>query len=578
VAAARSARRTMTLTTDAGTPRGGVGPGLVRMARPARRAIAVAVIVGASVATLVVAQAWILADVLAGAVDHHRAVADLAVPLAVLLGVVAARAALAWVGERVAQGAATSATSRLRMDLADAIASGRLGRDDPGGLGNLVVLATSGIDGLQSYFGRYLPQLVLAVIVPLTVVGVVAGADWVSAVILAVTVPLVPLFMSLVGASTASRTRRQMRSLQRLAGHFLDVVEGLATLKAFGRSLVQVRAVREMTDRYRIATMATLRVAFLSSLILELLATVSVALVAVAVGLRLLDGHLDLRTALFVLVLAPEAYLPLRQLGASFHDSAEGMRAAEDLLAAAPEPVRPPRTAAVPDITRSRLEVAGLTVTYPGRRVAALQPVRFSVEPGEVVALAGPSGSGKSTILHAVLGIVAPTGGDVRVGGTSVADIDPAAWRSAIAWVPQRPHLFARSVADNVRLARPDATDREVDDAIEVVGMGEVVAALPNGIGTLLGDRGAGLSAGERQRLALARAVVRDAALVVLDEPTANLDGQTEDEVLGALARLMAGRTVLMAAHRPTLLSLADRVVPLGPIDSTVPAHEHGAR
>ncbi len=429
-----------------------------------------------------------------------------------------------------------------------------------------MVLSTSGIDALDSYFSRYLPQLFLAVIVPVTVVVVMLGADWISAVIIAVTVPLIPLFMALVGASTKVRMRRQARLLQRLAGHFLDVVAGLPTLKVFGRAKAQVAAVRDITNRYRTATMATLKVAFLSSLILELLATFSVALVAVAVGLRLLGGHVSFATALFVLILAPEAYLPLRLLGTNYHASAEGMKAAEDVFEVLdqPSPTRGCRRD-IPDPSTSLLRIDQLEVCYPDRTLPALRDLTLAVEPGEVVAIAGPSGCGKSSLLGVLLGLVPASHGSVTVGGIDLADLHPDAWRSRVAWVPQRPHLFARSIGDNVRLGRPDATESEVLAAIGDAGLEDVVARLPQGLATMLGAEGAGLSAGERQRVALARAFLRDAPLLLLDEPTANLDGSTEEAVLSAVQRLMVGRTVVMAAHRPSLLAVSDRVVRLAP-------------
>jgi ATP-binding cassette, subfamily C, bacterial CydCD len=377
-------------------------------------------------------------------------------------------------------------------------------------------------------------------------------------------VPLIPLFMALVGASTNARMRRQARLLQRLAGHFLDVVAGLPTLKVFGRAKAQVAAIRDITNRYRAATMATLRVAFLSSLILELLATFSVALVAVAIGLRLLGGHVGFATALFVLILAPEAYLPLRLLGTNYHASAEGMKAAEDVfeVLGRPIPTRG-RRHEIPDPSTSSLRIERLEVCYPGRTLPALRDVSLAVEPGETVAIAGPSGCGKSSLLAVLLGLVPASRGSVSVGGVDLADLDPDAWRTRVAWVPQRPHLFARSIADNVRLGRPEATDHEVRSAIADAGLDDVVAGLPQGLATMLGAEGAGLSAGERQRIALARAFLRDAPLLLLDEPTANLDGATEEAVLSTVKRLMAGRTVVMAAHRPSLLAASDRVVRL---------------
>jgi thiol reductant ABC exporter CydD subunit len=395
---------------------------------------------------------------------------------------------------------------------------------------------------------------------------VVLGVDWISAVIIAVTVPLIPLFLSLVGAATREKMQRQSELLHRLAGHFLDIVAGLPTLKVFGRAKAQEEAVRDITDEYRTATMSTLRVAFLSSLVLELLATISVALVAVAIGLRLLGGHLGLASGLFVLVLAPEAYLPLRLLGTNYHASAEGMKAAGDIFEVLERPLSARGTqVSVPDPSRSRLRVEGLEVHYPGRRSAALSGVDLEVSPGEVVAIAGPSGCGKSTLFSVLLGLAPAWTGSVMVGDVSLASLDPDLWRAQVGWVPQRPHLFARSIAENVRLGRPGASDDEVRAALAQAGLDRVVDRLPEGTATMLGSDGLGLSAGERQRVALARAFLRDAPLLLLDEPTAGLDGETEASVLAAVRRLSRGRTVLIAAHRPSLLTLADRVVLLPP-------------
>ena len=545
---------------------GPVDPRLVRYARGTRRYLVSTVVLGGVTAALVLAQAWLIANTVADVVVHHRGLAHVRTLVVLLFLVILGRSLVALIGERAAQRASASAKSDLRTALVQRIV--HLG---PAGIdrersGRLVVLSTSGIDALDSYFARYLPQLFLAVIVPVAIIVVMLGADLISAVIIAVTVPLIPLFMALVGASTKVRMRRQARLLQRLAGHFLDVVAGLPTLKVFGRAKAQVAAVRDITNRYRTATMATLKVAFLSSLILELLATFSVALVAVAVGLRLLGGHVTFATALFVLILAPEAYLPLRLLGTNYHASAEGMKAAEDIFEVLeqPAPARGCRRD-VPDPSASLLQIDQLEVRYPDRTLPALRDLSLSVEPGEVVAIAGPSGCGKSSLLAVLLGLVPASGGSVRVGGVDVADLDPDAWRTRVAWVPQRPHLFACSIADNVRLGRPDATDDDVGSALSNAGLDGVVAGLPEGLATVLGTEGAGLSAGERQRVALARAFLRDAPLLLLDEPTANLDGATEEAVLFAVRRLMVGRTVVMAAHRPSLLAVSDRVVRLAP-------------
>jgi ATP-binding cassette subfamily C protein CydCD len=543
--------------------RGGpLDPRLLHYARTTRRFLVLAVAIGGVTALLLIAQAWLIAHVVAGAFLDHRTLGSLRGALLALLAVVVGRSLLAWAAERTAHRASASAKSELRRAAAERVAAlgpAGLERNDPGRLSTLM---TTGIDALDGYFARYLPQLFLAVIVPVAIIAVVAGADWVSAVLIAVSLPLIPLFMALVGATTRDRTVARMRSLQKLAGHFLDVVAGLPTLKVFGRAKAQARSIADVTDRYRTTTLATLRLTFLSSLILELLATVSVALVAVAVGLRLLDGNMSFRDALFVLVLAPEAYLPLRALGANYHASADGMQAAQDVFTLLEQPGLAPAGAAT-KAAGTAIRISSLELTYPGRRVPALDGATLIVAPGETVAITGPSGCGKSTLLSVILGLRVPDGGSVCLGGVELAELDLDDWRSHIGWVPQRPHLFARSVAENIRLGRPDAADAEVAAALEAAGLTEVVRRLPQGADTLLGQGGTGLSAGERQRVSLARAFVRDAPLLLLDEPTASLDGRTEGEVLAAVRRLINGRTAILVAHRPALAALADRVVEL---------------
>jgi thiol reductant ABC exporter CydD subunit len=547
--------------------RGAVDPRLLKYARATRPFLAISVALGVLTALLVIAQAWLLADVITGAIGAGQGLAALSTPLAALLCVVLSRAAVAWGREAWSHRSAALVKSELRAALLQH--AGALG---PAGLrdrrpGELAVLATRGIDALDGYFSLYIPQLLLAGIVPIAVLVVIADRDWISAAIIAVTLPLIPLFMALVGASTRDRMELQVRTLQRLAGHFLDVVSGLPTLKVFGRARAQIKAIAEVTDSYRRTVMSTLRITFLSSLILELVATISVALVAVEVGVRLMDGQLGLRSALVVLVLAPEAYLPLRQLGANYHASTEGLAAAQHVFDLLETPLPPRgRRRDVPDLASARLTVDGLTVQYPGRETPALDRISLAVEPGEVLAITGPSGCGKSTLLAVLLGFLAPHSGSVSVDGVDLAELDPDAWRTQLSWMPQRPHLFAGSIGDNVRLGRRDATNVEVWQAVAAAGLSEVVAAKPGQLEAMLGDRGSGLSVGERQRVALARAFIRGAPVLLLDEPTANLDGPTEDEILTVLHRLVRGHTVILVAHRPALLELADRVLDLGAV------------
>ena len=482
-----------------------------------------------------------------------------------LLGLVlVARAGVAWAQESAAQRASAEVKSTLRLALLRRAVGMGPRWSATARSGEVVALATRGVDALDGYFAKYLPQLVLALVVPVVVVLTILGSDAISALTILATVPLVVLFMVLVGMASERRRRRRWNALAHLAHHFLDVVAGLPTLKVFGRARVQVAALEQTTDDYRRETLAALRVAFLSAFVLELFATLSVALIAVGIGLRLVAGELDLRTGLFVLVLAPEAYLPLRQLGAHFHAAEEGMGAAEQAFALidAPQPATGRRTD-VPDLRTGGVFVEGVTVRQPQRGLRAPCAATLSVRAGEVVALAGPSGAGKTTLLAVIAGLLPPDEGRVWLGSgadrVALDELEPAAWRSRVAWVAQEPYVFAGALADNVRLGAPDAPDAAVRDALAAVGLGDLDPAI------LLGEHGAGLSSGQRRRVAIARALVRDAPLVLLDEPTAGLDEASEQLVLGAVQHLARtkGRAVILVAHRPAALALADRVVRL---------------
>ncbi|MFF5670960.1 thiol reductant ABC exporter subunit CydD [Streptomyces hygroscopicus] len=557
-----------------------IDPRLLRYARATRFFLAASVALGLVGAGLVIAQAMLIAEIVVGAFQRGDGAGALTLPLGLLALVALGRAVVSWLTELAAHRASAAVKSELRLRLLERAV--RLGPSwlDSQRTGALTTLATRGIDALDDYFARYLPQLGLAVVVPVAVLARIVTADWISALIIVVTLPLIPLFMVLIGWATQSRMDRQWRLLSRLSGHFLDVVAGLPTLKVFGRAKAQAASIRAITADYRRATLKTLRLAFLSSFALELLATVSVALVAVDIGMRLVHGEMDLFTGLMVLVLAPEAYLPLRQVGAQYHAAAEGLAAADEVFAVLERAL--PSSAAdgspAPDARGAALTLDGLVVRHPGRTAPSLARTSFEIRPGETVAVVGPSGAGKSTLLNAVLGFAVPDQGRVLIGGRDLASLDPESWRRQIAWVPQRPYLFAGTIAENVRLARPDADDEAVRAALRDADAHRFVSALPDGIETRLGEMGTGLSAGQRQRIALARAFLADRPVLLLDEPTANLDGETEASVVEAVRRLAEGRTVLLVVHRPALLPLADRVLRLpGPAASPLPASGGGS-
>ncbi|GAA4549151.1 thiol reductant ABC exporter subunit CydD [Amycolatopsis samaneae] len=420
--------------------------------------------------------------------------------------------------------------------------------------GVVATQVTKGVDAVEAYLTGYLPALVTSVLVPVAVLVRLFTTDLASALVVTATVPLVPVFAALIGLHTKASTARQWGLLSRLGGHFLDVVRGLGTLKTFGRAGAQERAVREMADAHTDATLRTLRVAFLSALVLELVATLSVALVAVPIGFRLLEGGMTAHTAMLVLILAPEAYLPLRAAGAKFHAAAEGLAALREALAV---PVPAPRTG-----TRTRrrgapeLVLDRVSVHYGDH--CALSEVDLTIRPGEHVAVLGPSGSGKSTLLAVLLGFVTPTSGRVLADGVDLRELDHDDWLADLAWVPQRPTLFRGSVEENIALGK----SADIAAAAKAAALDRVVADLPEGYRTRIGELGEGLSAGQRQRVGLARALARTGAgLLLLDEPTARLDQRTEAAVLSATRRMLPGRTAVLVAHRPAMTELASRVV-----------------
>jgi thiol reductant ABC exporter CydD subunit len=543
------------------------------VSRPARRYLALTVAVGLATAGLVLALAWTVATAVSRAQLGDADIADLRTPLASLLAIVVLRAALAGVQETAGHRAGAQVKSHLRAAvLARAAEPGWRSSVSTGAQATLV---TRGIDALDGYVAKFLPQVVLASIVPVVVLVQIAVVDWVSGVLIAITLPLVPVFMVLVGLHTQKRTARQWRSLTVLASHFLDVTAGLPTLKVFGRARAQSAEIARVSDAHRSATMGVLQIAFLSAFVLELVASLSVAVVAVGVGLRLLEARLDLRTALVVLILAPEAYLPMRNVGAAFHASTEGLSAANEVFALLESPAEPQRSTRLPDLATATLTATGIHVSGADRTDDRLTLHSLVLLPGETVAVTGDSGSGKSTLLAVLLGACRPDDGAVQVADRDLADIDTATWQERIAWLPQRPLLFAGTLADNVRLGEPLATDADILEALSAASA-DFMAHLPDGLETLLGDNGARLSAGERQRVALARVILRirsrDCGLVLLDEPTAHLDGATEARVVEGIAAVCAGRTTVIATHRLAPAAVADHVHPLGTASRLFPA------
>jgi thiol reductant ABC exporter CydD subunit len=546
---------------------GGTDRRLLRESSAARAQLWLAAGLGVAMAATVVAQAALLAHVIASAAVHHTALARLSGSLAVLTAAIVARALLAGAFETTGRIGATRVMSELRGRLAEQLlVRSPVGRIDDR-TGELAAAAVQGVDALEAYFAGYLPQLVLAAAVPAAILLWVAPVDAIAAGVLALTIPLLIVFMILVGSGARARARSRWRALALLSGHFLDVVRGLATLRAFRREAAQAQTIERVSERYRVETMGTLRVAFLSALVLELCAMIGTALVAVTIGLQLDGGHLSLQAGLAVLLLAPELYGPLRAVGQQFHASTDGMAAAERIFAVldAPPALVAPASGGgrVPDPGREPLRFEAVSFAYPDRRAPVLSGLELELEPGRTTALVGPSGAGKSTVATLALRLADPTAGRVSCGGHDLREIAPEAWRERVAWVPQRTRLFAGTIAQNIALAVPDAARERILAAAHAAGLEELLGQLPDDLQTRVGEGGRGLSAGQAQRVGLARAFLRDAPLVVLDEPTAHLDADTAAAVGDAIARLAEGRTALLIAHDASLAARAERIVTL---------------
>lgn len=542
-----------------------------------------AVALGAAGGVAVIAQAALLAWVLNTAILQHRGLAQVWPALLALLPLFALRAVLAHAAERATFAAGAQLRTDLRARLLrhlHALGPTWLEGQSSGTLANSVV---AGVDALEGYYTRWLPNRALTVLLPILMLVAVFPLDWVSGLVLLLTAPLIPIFMVLIGRGAEDLNQRQWRQLARLSARFLDALQGLTTLKLFGASRREAQVVARLSDDYRKSTMQVLRVAFLSAVVLEFLATVGIAVVAVLIGFRLLYGHIHFLPGMLVLLLAPEFYLPLRTLGGHYHARMEAIGAAERIVDIMESGV-PPRaevgsndaihavdagqmsstgsTGALPAAKSFRIECEALSFAYPDA-AETLVSLDLTLEPGSVTALVGPSGAGKSTVLKLLLGFIAPQQGRIVVNGQDLAATDTDSWLAQVAWVPQRAHLFAGTLRDNILMARPQASAAELQTAVHAAGVSEFLADLPLGLDTPLGERGVGLSGGQIQRIGLARAFLKDAPVLLLDEPSANLDGHSQTLLHEALVRLAQGRTVLLVAHRLATAQLAQRILVL---------------
>ncbi|NWJ98293.1 MAG: thiol reductant ABC exporter subunit CydD [Chloroflexi bacterium] len=543
---------------------------LLQQTRNVRVYLAITIGLGLLMGLLIIGQSYFLSQVIANIFLAEQGLAQVEGLLQILLLIIIARALLNFWSEVSANQAAGQVKTHLRERLFSHLQA--LGPSYTRGerSGELSHTVTGGVEALDAYFSQYLPQLFLTVFVPLIIVIAVFTADFLSGLILLLTAPILPLFMILIGQAAEALNKKQWRSLSQMSAHFLDVLQGLTILKLFGRSQVQRTTIAKVSERFRQTTLGVLRVAFLSALVLEMGATLSVAVIAVEIGLRLLYSQISFQSAFFVLLLAPEFYLPLRLFGTKFHAGMSATAASQRIFEILERPL--PATSQA-DITDSPPLLSLGTIRFNqvcygysdnGENVRpALNGVSFEIQPGQKVALVGPSGAGKSTIAHLLLRFIEATQGEISVDGTPLQNFAAQGWRKQIAWVPQNPYLFSGTIAENIRLGEPNATLAEVIQAAQEAQAHEFIETLPQGYETAIGERGARLSGGQAQRLSLARAFLKNAPLLVLDEATSNLDPENEALVLEATARLVQNRTVLIIAHRLYTVYQADQIVVL---------------
>ena len=544
---------------------------LMAQARSARGWIALSVFLGLAGGCLLIAQAHFLAHIVHGSFMAGLSVRDMTPLFAGFAAAIIFRAALGWMRETAGFHAGAAVRESVRMSIMTHLI--RLGPAFMEGqrTGALASVAMEQVEGLHNFFAHYLPQMALAVLIPLTILAFVFPVSWAAGALLMLSAPMIPMFMVLVGMGAESISQRHLQTLSRMSAHFLDTLQGLSTLKLFNRGRDERRRISRVSREFRQRTMAVLRIAFISSAVLEFFSMLSIALAAVFLGMRYL-GYVDFGTygeplslagGLFILLLAPDFYLPLRELGTHYHARADAIGASEAILKVLerPLPRQGCRELSLPPESLVRVQCRNLHLAYDNGRRPALAGIDITLAPGEKIAVVGTSGAGKTTLLHLMLGFITPDRGDILINDHPLENLSLESWHRQVAWIGQQPVLFYGTVRENILMGRPDASDADVLRAARATQVLEFTDRMPSGLDTKVGERGAGLSRGQAQRIALARAFLKDAPIVLLDEPTAGLDPDNERRVINALKGLTAGRTFLMATHRLATLEDADRIL-----------------
>lgn len=540
-----------------------VDPRLMKELSQSRQNFIAIIILAAFGAVLAIGQAALLTEIIDQVFLQSKTLSQVTLYIVFLMAILILRSGQVWSTEFVAHRLASAMKYELRQRLVSKIL--QLGpvplRQEQSG--DMINALTEGIENLTDYFAKFVPGLVMAALIPLMMLLVTFHYDWLSALIMVITAPLIPIFMILIGKLAEQKNKAQWNTLSRLSAHLLDVLAGLTTLKIFNQSKKQLSILEQLSEEFRINTLSVLRIAFISALALELLATISTALIAVTIGLKLMYGHVEFWEAFFVLLIAPEFYQPLRQLGSHFHASMAGTTAADRIYEILGKP------SSVEKVQQGgenfpqewqTIEFDHVKAQYSTDRLA-LEDVSFVIKRGQTVALVGPSGSGKTTCLDLLLQLMVPVSGRITVGGQDLSALQETEWLKQMAYMPQMPHLFSGTVKENLRLAQSEASDEDMQKACKEANIHEFILTLPQGYDTFVGEGGFRLSGGQVKRLALARAFLKNAPILILDEATAGLDAEHEEAVAKSLAKLMQNRTVLMAAHRLGTIRNADCIL-----------------
>ena len=523
------------------------------------------IISGVLAAAMLIAQAFYLSQVIDSAFIRRSGMESLFLPLGLFALFSTLRMAFNWFSLTEANRGSLIIREKVFIQLTRTV--GALGPIYAKSVqsGRLSTTLLKGVEALDAYYSQYIPQIFFALFTPLLIAATILPGDPISGGILLLTAPLIPVFMILIGKSASAMTEKQWKTMSRMSGFFLDVLQGLPTLKLFAQSKRQHDAIEESGESFRHATMRVLKVAFLSSLTLELVGTIGMAIIAVGIGLRLMGGKLTFQHALFVLILTPDFYLPLRQLGTKFHAGMEGVSASKEIFAILDQNI----PASVQQATFAVHESAGkrpivftnVSYTYPGGSQPALEGINATITAGKTTAIIGPSGAGKSTLINLLLRFQEPGEGSITIDGNPIHAIPLDEWHRQISWVPQHPYLFNATLRENILLARPEASAEEMESALQKTGLTTFVGTLPQGLETMIGEQGARLSGGEAQRVALARAFLKNAPLLVLDEPTSHTDPELEAALRSSIQELMRGRTTVIIAHRLETIRSAERII-----------------